>query len=188
MNRMTTLNLVYPAFQYPHDLARAGMRVGLPGFQVPELTRSAGNRGLDIEGGDVAVILMRPASVTHRVGIVRVPGVQDFGIAFVAIPVASGQRSNEGLLGRSRIDGKRCRSPHGVTTNRQRLHDLGIRVAGPRPVVEGSRRIRDSPPGHGAVRVFARRSPEAGNRLLVVEGIGPIQAAIEPTLGSLRFR
>ena len=188
MNGTTTLNPVHPAFQYRHDFARAGMLVGLSGFQVPELTRSAGDRGLHIERGDVAVILMRPANVTHRVGIVPVPSVQDCGIAFVAIPVASGQGSNDGLFGRLRIDGKRCRSPHGVTTNRQRLHDLGIRVAGPRPVVEGSRRIRDSPPGHGAGRVFARRSPEAGNRLLVVEGIGPIQAAVEPTLGSLRFR
>ena len=188
MNKTTTLDPVHPAFQHRHDLARAGMRVGLSGFQVPELTRRAGNRGLDIEGGDVAVILMRPVNVTHRVGIVPVPSVQGLVIAFMAILVASFQSSNNGLLGRCRIVGKRYRSTHCVMTNGHRVGNLGIRVAGPRSVVEGSCRIRYSPPGHGAVRIFAGRSPEAGNRFLVVEGVGPIQAAIEPMLGSVRTR
>ena len=35
-----------------------------------------------MEDGDVGIIVMRSVNVTHRVGIVPVPGVEDLAIGF----------------------------------------------------------------------------------------------------------
>ena len=141
-----------------------------------------------MEDGDVGIIVIRSVNVAHRVGIVPVPRVENLAIGLVGIPVAFGESSNEGLPSRCRIACKRYRGAHGVMASRQDLGNFGVRVPDPRPVVEGAHRIGHAPPGHGAGRVYARRSPEARNRFFVIEGEGPVQPAVEPVLGSVRIR
>ena len=96
MSRAATPDPVHPAFQHRHRLARARIRVGLPRLQVPEPARRAGNRGLDIERGDIGVVRIRPTRFAHRIGIVPVPGVQDLAVGFMAVPVSLRQGMNEG--------------------------------------------------------------------------------------------
>ena len=188
MSRAAAPDPVHPAFQHRHRLARARIRVGLPRLQVPEPAGRAGDRGLDIEGGDIGVVRMRPTRFAHRVGIVPVPGVQDLAVGLMPVPVPLRQRLNEGPLGRRRIAGKRPRGLRRIVADRQHLGDFGVRIPDPRPVVEGARRIGDPPPGHGAGRVRLRRPPEARDRLIVIEGEGPVQPAVEPALGRVRLR
>src|SRR5690606_29844451 len=53
----------------------------------------------------------------------------------------------------------------------------------PGPVVVGAEGVGDAPVRHGAVRGGGGRLREAGDGLLVVERVGPQQAAVEPLLG-----
>ena len=188
MYRAALPDPVHPAFQHWHRLQRARIRVGLPCLQVPEPAGRAGDRGLDIEGGDVWVVRMRPAGFAHRIGIVPVPGVQDLTVPLVAVPVAPRQGLDERPFGRRRTPGKRQRGFDRLMAGRQHLGDFSVRVADPRPVVEGARRMGDSPPCHGAGRIRLRRPPVAGDRLIVVEGEVPVQPAVEPALRGLRLR
>ena len=113
------LDPVHPDVQGPQDLGGAGMRIGLSGREIPELTRCAGHRGLDMKGDDDGVILVSEVNVTHRIGIVAVPGVQDVVIPFVGVSVSLGECLDEGLFGQRRIGGKCHRGLHGVMTDRQ---------------------------------------------------------------------
>ena len=70
-----TLDSFHPGVHHRHHLARVGAGVGLSGLKVPELSRRAVQRRVEIEGGDVGVILMGPVCVPHRGGIVPMPAV-----------------------------------------------------------------------------------------------------------------
>ena len=188
MDGAAALDPLHPGVHLRQHLAGVATRVGLSGLKVPELARRAVHRRVEIEGGDVGVVLMRPVRVAHRVGKLPVPGVQHPGVALVAVPVSLRQRPDEGLLGRRPIAGERDRGRHRVMADRQGFGDFGFRVSDPGPVVVGAVRVGDPPPGHGAGGVRFGRAPEAGNRFLMVEAVGPVQSAVEPALGGIRTR
>lgn len=169
-------------FQHGAGLAGAGAGGGLAGAQVPQLPGREVHQRVRVQGGHVRVVRGEFVDGPHAVGVRRVPHRAVLG--GLRLRVAGAQGTDQGPL----HDG----GPGGCLPVR-RLHGRMGALDGPGqvPVVEelpglvvvGAQRVRDAPVGHRAVRVGGGRLLEAGHGLLVMKGVRPHQAAVEPELG-----
>ena len=164
----------------------AGALGGLTGREVPHPPGRLGHDRLGEHRAHVAVVAMGPEHLAHGVGEGAVPA--GHVVDRRTLRIALGQCSDQRALGRRRMDGGGQRLLRGVVGGRQRrglaagIHQL------PRQVVVGTRGIGDAPMRHRAGGIVLERPFEAADRFLVIVGVGPDQAAIDPELGFGRGR
>ncbi len=172
--------------QHLDRLGGAGLLGDAAGREVPHLPGRLVHDRVGEDGADVEIVLVPFENPAHRLGVGLVPA----GLVLdrLALRVAGRQGADQGLL-----DGRRAvraaeRPLHGIVGRRQCLGFSGRIVEVPGQVVVRARGIGDAPMRHGAAGIMLQRLGEAFDRFLVIEGIDPVQTAVEPELRLGRFR
>ena len=158
----------------------------LPGREVPHLPRRDVHQGLGEQRCDVEVVGERLVRRAHRRRVPLAPA----GVALGGLDhrIAGRQRRDQRLLDLRGPGGEPlgvlARLPSGGEGRAQ----AGRIEVVPGVVVVGADDVGDAPVRHRAVGVGLERAFEATPGLLVVEAIGPGQAAVEPGLRLRRRR
>ncbi|EPJ34863.1 hypothetical protein STAFG_8053 [Streptomyces afghaniensis 772] len=154
---------------------------GLPGRQVPQLPGGEVHQGVGVQGRDVRVFGRQFIHRAHGVRVRLVPhrAVLDG----LRLRVAGSQRADQSLLDRGGPDGLLMGSFHcGMRTLHRPRQFLAVEEF-PGLVVVRAQRVGDAPIRHRALGISLGRLFEAGDGFLVMEGVRPHQAAVEPELG-----
>src|SRR5690606_30968380 len=154
-------------------LQGAGALGGVSGAQVPQLPGGEVHLGVGAQRGDVRVVGGEPVHLPHavRVGLVRHRAVGDGPVP----GVAGAQGADQGLFDGGDAGGGRVGPLDGLVRAFDGAGEVVAVEGVPRLVVVGPEGVGDAPVGHGAVGIGRHRLLEAGDRLLVVEGVGPHQ-------------
>ncbi len=148
--------------------------------EVPQLPGREVHKGVGVQGGDVRVVRGELVDRAHAVGV---GGVPDRAVLDgLRLRVAGAQCGDQRLLdggGAARLLVRQLDGRVGPVDGADQV--LVVEEI-PGFVVVRAERVRDAPVGHGTVGVGLGGRLEAGDGLLVVEGVRPRQAAVEPAL------
>ena len=174
----------HPALEHRHRLGRVGALGGLAGLQVPELPGRAADQRLGAQRGDVAVVAELCVDLAHGGRVLVVPGGAVLGRR--VLREARPQRSDQRPLDRRAGAGQLVGAGDGAVSGGHGVDQLLPLEGLPVFVVVGADRVGEAPVRHRAGGVGLDRVLEAADGLLVVEGVAPGEAAVEPGLGVVR--
>ena len=174
----------HPALEHRHRLGRVGALGRLAGRQVPQLPGGAVHQRLGEQRGHVEVVAELGVDRAHGVGVVVVPGSAVLGRR--VLREARPQRADQRPLDRRAGAGQRAGAGDGAVSGGHGVDQLLPLEGLPVLVVVRADGVGEAPVRHRAVGVGRDRVLEAADGLLVVEAVGPDEAAVEPGLGVVR--